>query len=425
MKRVALCLLALTALSSSWVSATGISPHCNPHREVIHADDNVVSLARHAGVDRTHFYAWLDEAPAATRKAMHRMRPGDIFELCLRPGQGGLSVASLRIRRDIAGRRLAEKEASQAVAAQLVFAGVTSTVTTTATPLAAAHTENVVQGVVPGENLLIIKVPPGRSLGRALERRLGRRPLITAVADFVRHRWHLPAHLPKGSRCSMAVLASETAGHGRRLRLAYVDVDYHGHRRRAYPYVDHDGRDFIVGSHGRSFRVLTPLLPLRRSRISSGWGWRIQPVLGGNEFHHGIDYAAPPGTPIRATMAGRVDMSGWHGNYGRMVEIRHAHGFTTRYGHLRAFARAARVGSHVHRGQIIGYVGTSGLSTGPHLYYEVWKHGRRINPLKHRHLLFSERLSASERRQFSAFVARMASRETLSSSGPAPQAGAS
>lgn len=425
MKRVVLCLLALTALSSRWVSATTISPRCAPHREVIHADDNALSLARSAGVDQAHFYAWLGKAPVATRKAMHRMRPGDIFELCLRPGQGEPSVASIRVRRDSAGRRLAEKEASQAASAQLVFAGVTATVVTTATPLAAAHTTNVLQGVVPGQNLLIIQVPPGRSLGRALERRLGRRALVAAVADFVRHQWHLPTHLPRGSRCSVAVLASETAGHGRRLRLAYVQLDYHGHRRRVYPYVDQDGRDFIVGSHGRSFRVLTPLLPLRRSRISSGWGWRIQPVLGGNEFHHGIDYAAPPGTPIRATMAGVVEVSGWHGNYGRMVEIRHPHGLATRYGHLRAFARTARVGSHVHRGQIIGYVGASGLSTGPHLYYEVWKHGRRINPLKHRHLLIAERLSASERRQFSALVARMASRETLSSSGPVAQAGAS
>ncbi len=211
----------------------------------------------------------------------------------------------------------------------------------------------------------------------------------------------------------MVVLARTKAGHGRRFRLAYVEMDGHGHRRRVYPYADQDGRNFIVGEHGRSYRVLTPLLPLRRSRISSGWGWRIQPVLGGNEFHHGIDYAAPPGTPIRATMAGVVDMSGWHGNYGRMVEIRHPHGLATRYGHLRAFAHTARAGSHVHRGQIIGYVGTSGLSTGPHLYYEMWKHGRRINPLKHRQLVVAQRLSVSEQRHFRAFVSKVESRATV------------
>ena len=425
MKRVVLCLLALTAFSSSWVSAKTILPHCIPHREVIHVDDTAVSLSRHAGVDQAHFYAWLDKAPATTRKAMQRMRPGDIFELCLRPDKSEKAVARIRIRRDIAGRRLAQKAASKAVAAQLVFAGVTATVTTTATPLATTHTAAVSKVAVPGGSLLIIQVPPGRSLGRTLERRLGGHPLVTAVVDFTRHQWHLPSHLPKGSHCSVAILASETAGHGRRLRLAYVQVDYHGHRRRVYSYVGKDGRDFIVGSHSRSFRVLNPLRPLRRSRISSGWGWRIQPVLGGKEFHHGIDYAAPPGTPIRATMAGVVEVSGWHGNYGRMVEIRHRHGLATRYGHLRAFARTARVGSHVHRGQIIGYVGASGLSTGPHLYYEVWKHGRRINPLKHRHLLMAERLSTSERRQFRAFVARVESRDAVARSDSSQSTGSS
>lgn len=420
-----LFLLALIALGGNRVSAMTSSPHCISHREVIHVDDTAMSLAQHAGVDQGHFYTWLNKAPAATRKAMHRMRPGDVFELCLRPGRHEQAVASIRIRRDNAGRRLAQKEASKAAARRRVFDGITATVATSATPLAAARGTNVARRTVSGARLLVIPVPPGRSLDRTLERRLGRHPLVAAVADFARRHWHLPNHLTKGSHCSVAMLASKSARHGRRLRLAYVEVDDRGHRRRVYPYVDRDGRDFIVGSRGRSYRVLTPLLPLRRARISSGWGWRIQPVLGGNEFHHGIDYAAPPGTPIRATMAGVVDVSGWHGNYGRMVEIRHPHGLVTRYGHLRAFARTARVGSHVHRGQIIGYVGTSGLSTGPHLYYEVWKHGRRINPLKHRHLLVAQRLSASERRQFNTLVARMASRGTLSRSGPVPHLGAS
>lgn len=425
MKRVVLFLLAVTALSSSWVSAKTISPHCNPHREVIHADDTAVSLAWQAGVGQGQFYTWLHKAPKATRKALRRMRPGDVFELCLRPGQGEPELAGVRIKRDLAGRRLAERQASLAASAQLVFAGVTASAATTATALATKQTKPISRVAVPGGSLLIIKVPPGHSLGRALQRRLGRQPLIAAVADFARHHWHLHDHLSKDSHCSVAVLTTKKAGHGRRFRLAYVEMDSHGHHRRVYPYVDQHGRDFIVGQHGRSYRVLTPLLPLRRSRISSGWGWRIQPVLGGNEFHHGIDYAAPRGTPIRATMAGVVDISGWHGNYGRMVEIRHPHGLATRYGHLRAFAHTVRAGSHVHRGQIIGYVGNSGLSTGPHLYYEVWKHGRRINPLKHRHLLIAQHLSASERRQFRAFVSRVNSHDKLAGSNSAQPSGAS
>lgn len=420
MKRVVVLLLALTVLSSSWVGATTLAPHCTPHREVIHADDQAISLARRAGVDQAHFFAWMNKAPAATRRAMRRMRPGDIFELCLRNEHAAAVVASIHIKRDEAGRKLARREAST-LPNSPSFAAVIGSVRTSATPLAAGASSIA---ATPTVGLRLTELKPGRSLSRVLERRLGRHTLVMAVLDFARHQWHLPAKLPKGSRCTVALLDKNVA-HDRQSRLAYVELEYHGRRRRVYPYVDPAGDDFLVGSHGRSFRVLTPLLPVRRARISSGWGWRIQPVLGGNEFHHGIDYAARPGTPIRATMAGVVDISNWHGNYGRMVEIRHAHGFATRYGHLRAFASKAKVGRHVHRGQIIGYVGTSGLSTGPHLYYEVWEHGRRIDPLKHRHLIVAERLSASQRRQFKAFVAKVASRETLARSARVQLAGAS
>jgi hypothetical protein len=421
MKRVVALLLALTALSSSWVGATTVAPHCSPHREVIHVDDTAISLAGRAGVDQTHFFAWMNKAPAATRRALRRMHPGDVFELCLRTEHAAAVVASIHIKRDEAGRKLARREAST-LPDRPSFAAVIGSVRTSAIPLAAGASSIA---ATPTVGLRLTELAPGRSLSRALERRLGRHALVMAVLDFARHQWHLPAKLPKGSRCTVALLAKPAARHERQSRLAYVELDYHGRRRRVYPYVDAHGRDFVVGSRGRSYRVLTPLPPLRRARISSGWGWRIQPVLGGNEFHHGIDYAARPGTPIRATMAGVVDISNWHGNYGRMVEIRHAHGFVTRYGHLRAFARNARVGRHVHRGQIIGYVGTSGLSTGPHLYYEVWEHGRRIDPLKHRHLIVAAHLSAVERRQFKAFIAKVASRETLPRSAPVQLAAAS
>jgi murein DD-endopeptidase MepM/ murein hydrolase activator NlpD len=103
-------------------------------------------------------------------------------------------------------------------------------------------------------------------------------------------------------------------------------------------------------------------------------------------------------------MDGVVDMSGWRSGYGRLVEIRHAHGLSTRYGHLHAFADHIHIGSHVHRGDVIGYVGSTGLSTGPHLYYEVWDHGKRINPLAHRQWMVAVHLPAHERRQLAAYV---------------------
>ena len=192
------------------------------------------------------------------------------------------------------------------------------------------------------------------------------------------------------------------------MRLIYLQLDYRGRKDRVYHYVDNHGRDFMVGAHGRGYQVLDPSLPVPHARISSGWGWRTQPVLGGDEFHQGIDYAAPTGTPVRATMDGVVDISGWRGEYGRMVEIRHSGELSTRYGHLSAFAAHVRLGSHVHRGETIGYVGSTGLSTGPHLYYEIWEHGKRINPLVHRRLMVTAHLNSHERRRFFAYVSHIA-----------------
>ncbi len=423
MKHVVLLLLALAGLSGRWVHAATLASHCTTHREVIHAGENATDLAHRAGVDQARFLAWMSRAPAATGRAMRHLRPGDIFELCLRRGARATAVAGVHISRDETGRRLARRQAA-AIPGRASLAAVTGSVVTSATAPAAGAAMPTRAGPA-AAGLRLTQLTPGRSLRRVLESRVGHAPLVMAVLDFVHHQWHLPAQLPRGSHCTVAVLAKHGAGRYRQSRLAYVELDYHGRRRRVYPYVDPHGHDFVVGSRGRSFRVLTPLLPVRRARISSGWGWRTQPVLGGNEFHHGIDYAAPPGTPIRATMAGVVAISGWHGNYGRMVEIRDAQGFATRYGHLRAFASKAKVGRHVRRGQVIGYVGTSGLSTGPHLYYEVWEHGHRIDPLKHRHLIVPQRLNASERRQFSSFVARVASLGTPARAAPAALAAAS
>lgn len=412
MKQAVLLLLVLAGLCFRGVDATTFARGCTVHHEVIRANDSAITLARRVGVDPGQFLTWLHKAPAATHREMRQLRPGDVFELCLRTSHASPVVAGIHIRRDEAGRRLARREAESALFGRS-FVSVASSVQTSAKPL---HHAVATVPASRKRGLQLTELTAGHSLGRALEYRLGYHPLVMAVLDFARHHWHLPTDLPKGSRCTVAVLAKRATHHDRQSRLAYVELDYHGQRRRVYPYVGANGHEFIVGSHGRSFRVLNPLRPLRRARISSGWGWRIQPVLGGNEFHHGIDYAAPSGTPIHATMSGVVDISGWHGNYGRMVEIRHGHGFVTRYGHLRAFARGARVGSHVRRGQIIGYVGTTGLSTGPHLYYEVWDHGRRIDPLRHRHLIVAERMSASERRHFRAYMAKVATREALARS---------
>lgn len=114
-------------------------------------------------------------------------------------------------------------------------------------------------------------------------------------------------------------------------------------------------------------------------RISSPFGERFHPILGYARMHKGVDLAAAAGTPIVAAADGRITSAGWRGGYGRAVSIAHGEGVQTTYGHMSRIA--AYPGELVHRGQTIGYVGSTGLSTGPHLHFEVTKNGRPVNPL--------------------------------------------
>lgn len=114
-------------------------------------------------------------------------------------------------------------------------------------------------------------------------------------------------------------------------------------------------------------------------RVTSGFGRRFHPVLGSRRMHKGVDLSAADGSPIVAAADGRVTSAGWQGGYGNLVAIAHSDGVQTRYGHMSRLA--ARAGDPVRRGQVIGFVGSTGLSTGPHLHFEVTHNGKAVNPL--------------------------------------------
>jgi murein DD-endopeptidase MepM/ murein hydrolase activator NlpD len=123
--------------------------------------------------------------------------------------------------------------------------------------------------------------------------------------------------------------------------------------------------------------------PLRFNRISSKFSRaRAHPILGGVRPHFGVDYAAPSGTSIRAVADGTVTSCGWNSGFGNQVILRHMNGYTTYYGHLSSFGPGIRKGARVKQQQVIGYVGSTGLSTGPHLDYRLMKDGQFRNPLK-------------------------------------------
>ncbi len=142
-------------------------------------------------------------------------------------------------------------------------------------------------------------------------------------------------------------------------------------------------RDDYYDENGRSLKRAFLKSPLRFNRISSRFSRsRRHPILGGLRPHYGVDYAAPVGTPVWAVGDGKVVLCGWNGGYGKQVVLRHMNGYMTHYGHLSRFGPGIRNGTQVEQKQVIGYVGSTGLSTGPHLDYRLEKDSQFRNPLK-------------------------------------------
>jgi len=150
----------------------------------------------------------------------------------------------------------------------------------------------------------------------------------------------------------------------------------------AIPFVQND-RESYFDINGNSLRKAFLKAPLRFSRISSRFSnSRLHPILKIRRPHHGVDYAAPVGTPVHAIGDGKIIKTGYFGGAGRMVKIRHNSVYTTAYMHLSRYGKGVKSGKYVKQGDIIGYVGSSGLSTGPHLDFRFYKYGTPIDPLK-------------------------------------------
>lgn len=148
-------------------------------------------------------------------------------------------------------------------------------------------------------------------------------------------------------------------------------------------FCDPEGNEDYYNMEGKSLRKSLLKSPLRFSYISSYFSKRrFHPILKVWRPHHGLDYVAPLGTPVASIGDGKVVFKGWKGGYGNLVEIRHKNNFRSRYGHLSRFAKGLHVGKRVKSGELIGYLGSTGLSTGPHLHFELHKNGVPVNPLR-------------------------------------------
>jgi murein DD-endopeptidase MepM/ murein hydrolase activator NlpD len=164
--------------------------------------------------------------------------------------------------------------------------------------------------------------------------------------------------------------------------LVYAALSIDGRLLEGYRFELPDGRVAYFDRSGKSLRKFLLRTPMDGARLSSGFGMRRHPILGYTRMHKGVDFAAPRGTPIYAAGEGKVEVAKRHGGYGKYVRIRHTGEYSTAYAHLSGFAKGIAPGRRVRQGQVIGYVGTTGRSTGPHLHYEVLRSGAPINPLR-------------------------------------------
>ncbi len=162
--------------------------------------------------------------------------------------------------------------------------------------------------------------------------------------------------------------------------VLYANLQTRGRSLKIYRYTALDGKTDFFNEKGQSVRKALMLTPIDGARISSGFGMRRHPILGFSRMHKGLDFAAPTGTPIMAAGDGVVVEAGRKGNFGITVVLRHPNEYRTLYAHMSRIARGVTPGVRVKQGQVIGYVGSTGMSTGPHLHYEVLYRGKHVNP---------------------------------------------
>ena len=181
-------------------------------------------------------------------------------------------------------------------------------------------------------------------------------------------------------------------------KIIYASMYVNGEEINLYNF-KYNNLEEYYDIKGKSITKSLMKTPINGARLSSSFGMRKHPILGYNKMHRGTDFAAPSGTPIMASGSGTITRARWCGGGGNCVKIKHNSTYETIYAHMKAFAKGIKEGRKVKQGQIIGYVGSTGLSTGPHLHYEVLVNGKKVNSQKLK-LPSGKILKGEERKQF-------------------------
>lgn len=228
----------------------------------------------------------------------------------------------------------------------------------------------------------------GEGSGASLYRSIYEAVLRNGLPDILAERivgifafgLDMQRRIAPSDRLEVLFSPSEKAGGPPEVR--YVALTLGGVKHRAYRFeAPEAGTASYFSETGNSLRKFLMRMPIADGRITSPFGTRVHPILHYARFHNGVDWANKAGTPIMATGDGTVAYAGPRGGYGNRVEIHHANGYVTAYNHLQRLAHGVQVGATVHQGQVIAYMGSTGLSTGPHVHYEVSVNGRFLDPM--------------------------------------------
>jgi murein DD-endopeptidase MepM/ murein hydrolase activator NlpD len=347
----------------------------------VESGDTMMAMLRDTGISRREAF----EAITALKDVYspRDLRPGQQIHVALTPAAAeadadaapAVHLAGLRLRasaeHDVALERQADGFAARAVPRDLTRETAHAAGRIDSSLMAAAHARDI-----PMKPLL--KVIHGFSY----------------AIDFQRD-------LRKGNRFEVLYQQyTESGGDVAKVGpLLYAALEVRDKTLEMYRFEQDGGRVGYFNGEGESVRRLLMRTPINGARLSSGYGMREHPILGYSRMHEGVDFAAPTGTPIYAAGNGRVDYAGWKSGYGRYIRIRHQQSYKTAYGHLSRFAPGVHGGARVSQGEVIGYVGSTGRSTGPHLHYEILKHGRQVNP-RDLDLPTGYRLTGAERERF-------------------------
>jgi murein DD-endopeptidase MepM/ murein hydrolase activator NlpD len=209
------------------------------------------------------------------------------------------------------------------------------------------------------------------------------RPVIDDLVRIYSYDVDFQRKAQPGDSFEVLYSGDEEAGATTTNDVLFAALTVGGETKKFYRYQSPD--DGVVDYYdetGKSAKKFLVRKPVGLGIMRSGFGFRRHPILGYSKMHTGVDWAAPYGTPIFASGNGVVEKVGWEGGYGKYVRVRHSNGYETAYGHMSAFARGIEPGKRVRQGQVIGFVGSTGLSTGAHVHYEIVVNGRFVDPMR-------------------------------------------